>query len=187
LTDFYSDEEFAPIAAAMKELPYFAPSPHFADKVMARVHVGGAANVPAVAKPASVPAQSRPLPYPEYSFERRVSVQVPQADIRRSIPARIAAAALVASLGVTMATVALVAFFNVDLLLLVSRVFGASTVNFLSALVTETSATATATASGAAASAATATGAAVVGSFAAGLVVATVGLRAAASASRRAA
>ena len=185
MTDFYSDEEFAPIAAAMKELPYFAPSPHFADKVMARVHVGGAANVPAVAKPASVPAQSRPLPYPEYSFERRVSVQVPQADIRRSIPARIAAAALVASLGVTMATVALVAFFNVDLLLLVSRVFGASTVNFLSALVTETSATATA--SGAAASAATATGAAVVGSFAAGLVVATVGLRAAASASRRAA
>jgi len=39
LIDDFSDDDFAPIAAAMKELPYFAPSPHFADKVMARVNV----------------------------------------------------------------------------------------------------------------------------------------------------
>ena len=86
-----------------------------------------------------------------------------------------------------MATVVLVSFFNVDLLVLVSRIFGAGTISFLSALAGDASATAAASASSAVASAGTAAGAAVVGSFATGLVVATAALRAAASASRKAA
>lgn len=187
MTDFKSEEEFAPIAAAMKELPYFAPSPDFADKVMARVRLPGAARVPAAVEKRDIsPARPRPVAYPQYDIDRRAS-PVPATDVRRSIPARIAVAGLVATLGVTMATVALVAFFNLDLLMLVSRVFGPGTMTFLSSLVTDASATASATASGAVASAGTATGAAVVGSFAAGVVAATVALRAAASASRRAA
>lgn len=179
MRDQHSDEEFEPIAAAMKELPYFSPSPHFADKVMAHVRVGTAS--------APVPIRALPERYTAPLAERRGYAQVQPADIRRSIPARIAAAALVASVGVTMAAVALVALFNVDLFLLVSRVFGQGTMSFLATLATDASATATSTAAGAAASAGTATGAAVIGSFAAGVIAATAGLRAAASASRRAA
>ena len=178
MTDNYSEEEFAPIAAAMKKLPQFAPSARFADKVMAQVRVAGAERV-----------QAAPLPiaYPKYEMERRARVEVAVPDIRRSIPARIAVAALVASAGVTMAVVTLVAVFNIDVLVLVSRVFGAGTMSFLTALATDATTTVTTTATGAVASAGTATGAAVAGSFAAGLVAATVALRAAASASRRAA
>jgi hypothetical protein len=83
--------------------------------------------------------------------------------------------------------VALFSFFNVEVMLLVSRVFGAETVSFLTALATDASVSVTTTATGVAASAGTATGMAVAGSFAAGLVVATAALRAAASASRKAA
>lgn len=189
MTDRNTDEEFAPIAAAMKELPYFAPSPHFADKVMARVRVG-TADVPVEVKaPAVEPARIRALPerYSAPLAERRSHALASHGDLRRSIPARIAAAALVASAGMTMAAVALVALFNVDLFLLVSRVFGQGTMSFLATLAADVSATATSTAAGAAASAGTAAGAAVIGSFAAGVIAATAGLRAAASASRRAA
>lgn len=183
MTDNQSEQEFAPIAAAMKELPYFSPSPDFADKVMARVRVQGAAQVPA-AIPAAPVRKSYPAPaYPD--MERRAPVE--RTDLRRSIPARIVATALVASASVTMATIALVAFFNFDILLLVSRVFGPGTMSFLTALAADASATAGATAASASASAGTATGLAVMGSFAAGAVAATAALRAAASASRRAA
>ncbi len=187
MTDNYSDEEFAPIAAAMKKLPQFAPSPHFADKVMSRVRIP-AAQVPMVAQAMPV-TRRREAVVPAYSpaIERRAPMPVDRPDLRRSIPARIAATALVASMSVTMAAVAMVAFFNIDILLLVSRVFGPSTVSFLSALATDVSATAASTATGAAASAGTGAGVAVGGSFAAGLVAATVLLRAAASASRKAA
>ncbi len=187
MTDNYSDEEFAPIAAAMKKLPQFAPSPHFADKVMSRVRIP-AAQVPMVAQAMPV-TRRREAVVPMYSapVERRSAMPVDRPDLRRSIPARIAATALVASMSVTMAAVAMVAFFNIDILLLVSRVFGASTLSFLTALATDVSATAASTATGAAASAGTGAGVAVGGSFAAGLVAATALLRAAASASRKAA
>jgi hypothetical protein len=132
-------------------------------------------------------APSRPVSYPEHALGPMAAMTVERTDLRRSIPARIAVAGLVASAGVTMALVTLVAFFNVDLLLLVSRVFGAGTVQFLASLATDASATAASTASGAVASAGTTAGMAVAGSFAAGLVAATVALRAAASASRKAA
>ena len=188
MTDNYSDQEFAPIAAAMKELPYFSPSPQFADKVMARVRVRGVIQVPAIVETPSVRPVRRSSPAPVYaSVDRRSAAPVERADLRRSVPARIAAAALVASLSVTMATVALVTLFNFDIFLLVSRVFGPGTMSFLAALATDASATATGTAAGAVASAGTAAGMAVLGSFAAGAVAATAALRAAASASRRAA
>ena len=185
MTDNQSDQEFAPIAAAMKKLPSFSPSPQFADKVMARVRIQGASHVPA-AIPAAPVRRSTPAPaYPV--MDRRVQAPVQSSDLRRSIPARLAAAALVASASVTVATIALVALFNVDLFLLVSRVFGPGTMSFLTALAADASATASATAASASASAGTAAGLAVIGSFAAGAVAATAALRAAASASRKAA
>lgn len=180
MTENFSDEEFEPIAAAMKKLPQFAPSPHFADKVMARVRLPDSAPVPAVADRRSiVPVWSAPA-------ERR-SPQVPQTDLRRSVPARLAATALAASLGITMTAVALVAFFDLNLFVLVSRIFGQSTMTFLATLATDASASATATAASSAAAAGTATGMAVIGSFAAGAAAATAVLRAAAAASRKAA
>ena len=181
MTDNFSEEEFAPIAKAVKDLPYFAPSPQFADKVMAHVRIPGAVQVPAAADRRSIqPAWSAPI-------ERRSPTPVPQTNYRRSIPARIAAASLVASIGVTMTVVALVTLFDLNLFVLISRIFGQSTMTFLASLVTDATATATATASSGAAAAGTATGIAVIGSFAAGAVAATAALRAAATASRKAA
>ena len=181
MTDNFSEEEFAPIAKAMRDLPYFAPSPQFADKVMAHVRVPGAVQVPIVAERRAVqPVWSAPI-------ERRSPTQVPQTNYRRSIPARLAAAALVASLGVTMTAVALVAFFDQSLFVLVSRIFGQSTMSFLAAMASEATTSASATAASSVAAAGTTTGLAVIGSFAAGAVAATAALRAAATASRKAA
>ncbi|MEO8576573.1 MAG: hypothetical protein ABI556_07735 [Gemmatimonadales bacterium] len=165
----------------MKQLPSFSPSPQFADKVMARVRIPGAVPAPAPGEIRVVaPAYRAPI-------ERRSSVTVAQPDIRRSIPARIAATAMITSLGVTMTAVALAVFFDLNLFVLISRIFGASTMTFLSTLATDATASATATAAGTAAAAGTATGVAIAGSFAAGMVAATAALRAAASASRKAA
>lgn len=181
MTDNFSEEEFAPIAKAMKDLPYFAPSPQFADKVMARVRVPGAVQVPSLADTRVFESRySAPI-------ERRAPAPVPQTNLRRSIPARIAAASLVASLGVTMAVVAVVALFDIPLFVLISRIFGQSTMTFLASLASEATAAAGATAGSTAAAAGTATGMAVIGSFAAGAVAATAALRAAATASRKAA
>ena len=181
MTDYFPDEEFAPIAKAMKDLPYFAPSPQFADKVMARVRVPGAGQVPAVADIRALePRYSAPI-------ERRAPAPVPQTNLRRSIPARIAAAGLVASLGVTMAVVAIVTIFDLPLFVLVSRIFGQGTMTFLVGLASEATAAANTAAAGSIAAAGTATGMAVIGSFAAGAVAATAALRAAATASRKAA
>jgi hypothetical protein len=181
LTDYFSEEDFAPIAKAMKDLPYFAPSPQFADKVMARVRIPGAVQVPAIADRRAIePAWSAPI-------ERRSPHPVPQTNYRRSIPARIAAASLVATVGVTMTVVTLIALFDVNLFVLVGRIFGQSTMAFLATMATDATASVTATASSTAAAAGTGTGLAVIGSFAAGAVAATAALRAAATASRRAA
>ena len=181
MTDYFSEEEFAPIAKAMKDLPYFAPSPQFADKVMAHVRVPGAVQVPAVADRRAIqPVGSAPI-------ERRSPTPVPQTNYRRSIPARLAAAGLVASVGVTMTVVALITLFDVNLFVLVSRIFGQSTVAFLAAMASDATASAGATAASGAAAVGTTTGMAVIGSFAAGAVAATAALRAAATASRKAA
>jgi len=181
VTDYFSEEEFAPIAKAMKDLPYFAPSPQFADKVMAHVRIQGAPEVPVLAERRALePTWSQPI-------ERRTPAMVPQTSLRRSIPARIAAASLVAAVGVTMSVAVLATVFNLDLFVLISRIFGSGTMSFLSSLATETSTSISVTATRTAAAAGTATGMAVVGSFAAGAVAATAALRAAATASRRAA
>ena len=86
-----------------------------------------------------------------------------------------------------MTVVALVTLFDLNLFVLVSRIFGQSTMAFLAAMASDVTATAGATAAGGAAAAGTATGMAVIGSFAAGAVAATAALRAAANASRKAA
>lgn len=177
----FPDEEFASIAAAMHQLPSFSPSPEFADKVMARVRIPGAVPVPAPGEIRAVrPSYRAPI-------ERRTISTALQPEIRRSIPARIAAAALVTSLGVTMTAVAMVVFFDLNLFMLVSRIFGANAMTFLASLASDAGVSATATAANSVAAAGTATGIAVVGSFAAGMVAATAALRAAASASRKAA
>ena len=184
MKDDTTPEEFEPIAAAMKRLPYFAPSPHFADRVMARVHVAPGAQMPVIAKvaPASYPAR-RPIVVPE----RAQPAAPPAHYFPRSIPARIAAVALLGTLSVAMSLVALISMFQVDLLVFVARVFGENAIGFLAALGADAAATATTTATGSVAAAGTITGAAVIGSFALGAIAATAGLRAAASASRRAA
>jgi len=181
LIDDYSDEEFEPIAAAMKELPYFAPSPHFADKVMSRVRIPGAANVP-------VAAQQRPVSPGYIAPPVRRETYVPvRPDLRRSIPARIAATALVATFGTAVAAILLVSVFNVDLFVLVARVFGQGAIGFMAGLAADATSSVGATAATTTAAATTTVGIAVIGSFAAGAVLATAGLRAAASASRKAA
>ncbi len=148
---------------------------------MARVLIPGAVPVPAPGAIRGIaPAYREPI-------ERRTFSPALEPEIRRSIPARIAAAALVTSVGVTMTAVALVVFFDLNLFMLVSRIFGANTMTFLASLATDAGASATATAASSVAAAGTATGIAVVGSFAAGMVAATAALRAAASASRKAA
>jgi hypothetical protein len=182
LTDHISDEEFEPIAAAMKKLPYFAPSPHFADKVRARVRVQGSVPMPVV-------AESRPVAAPGYVSPpaRRRSDVLVTPELRRSIPARVAATALAASFGVAVTAAVLVAIFNIDLFVLVTRIFGEGAIAFIAGLGADATSSIGATAASSSAAAGTALGAAVIGSFVAGAVIATAGLKAAASASRKAA
>lgn len=182
MTDNYSDEDFTAIEAALKELPYLSPSPDFADKVMARVRLPGAAQVPTMADRRAIEPRYTAAP-----IERRAPALVPQTDYRRSIPARLAAASLVATVGVTMTAIVLVAVFDVNLFVLISRIFGQGTVAFFTSMINGTSSSVATAASGAATTAGTATGVAAIGSFVAGTAVATAGLRAAASISRRAA
>lgn len=181
IDDEINDQEFAPIAAAMKELPYFAPSPHFADKVMARVRIPGAAGVPVVAQPRAVAPGyiAPPVRHESYTPVR--------PDLRRSIPARLAATALVATFGTAVAAIVLVSVFNIDLLVFVSRIFGQGAVGFLAGLAADATSSVGATAASSTAAASTGAGIAVIGSFVAGAAIATAGLRAAASASRKAA
>ncbi len=181
MIDDLSDADFARIATAMKKLPYFAPSQHFADSVMARVRVPGA--LPAPITPASRPVAPGYIAPPV----RRESYVPARADLRRSIPARLAAIALVASFGTAITAILLVTVFNVDLFVLLSRIFGEGVVGFLASLASDATVSASATAGSTSAAVGTAAGAAVIGSFVAGAAIATAGLRAAASASRKAA
>ena len=181
MTDDISDAEFAPIAAAMKELPYFAPSSHFADEVMSRVRIAGA-------MPAPVAAQRQVVAPGHISPPvRRESYLPASPDLRRSIPARFVAKALAVSFAASVSAVILLMVFNVDILVLVTRIFGRGAVSFILGLVADGSTVASTTAASSAAAAGTAAGAAIIGSFIAGAAVATAGLKAAASANRKAA
>ncbi len=182
MTDDYSDEEFAPIAAAMKRLPYFEPSSHFADRVIARVNIAQPARVAVARESYPVRHRAAPLPHASAPHIGRTAPYFP-----RSLPARIAAVALLASLSVTMSAVALMAMFQMDLFVFVAQVFGEGTIAFLASLAADVGSAAAGTVAGSAATAGTASGLAVIGSFAAGAIAATAGLRAAASINRKAA
>jgi len=182
LTDDHSDEEFAPIAAAMRELPSFEPSPGFADMVMARVNIAQSVHVPAVVEPRPVRQRSERLPSPAIYEAPRPAHYFP-----RSLPARIAAVALLGSLSVTMSVVALIAMFQLDLLVFVARLLGEGTIGFLASLSADAAGAAVGVASSSATAVGTGSGLAIAGSFVAGVVVAAAGLKAAAATSRKAA
>lgn len=163
------------VEQALKRLPYFDPSPGFADRVMARVT--------RFQQPLAAPGQIIPVPR-----ERRVPMPelVPQREevvhyIRRPLPVRLAAMALVASAAVTMSLVALIAIFRIDLFLSVARVFGNEALGYLALLGNEVAGTVLGdTALGYVASG-SALGAATLGTFAVGAIAATAVLRAAAT------
>lgn len=180
MRDDLSPEEFAPIEQALKRLPYFDPSPGFADGVMARV-----TRFQAVAAPGALQPVPRVVRMPEL---------MPQDDqdvvhyLRRPLPVRLAATALVASAAVTMSVIALLAVFRLDLFLFVIRVFGEQGLGFLGILGNEVAGSVVGdTALGYVQSAGSAAGVATIGAFALGALGATAVLRAAANTTRKAA
>jgi hypothetical protein len=172
-------QDFLPIEQALKRLPYHAPSPDFSDRVMARVtrfqHLQLVPSAtPAIARPRLPELASLPTDIVHYQ--------------RRPLPVRLAAIALVASAAITTAAVLLFAVFELDLFVVVARVFGEGAVGFLSALASTTAASVLG--ENTVAYVATAGPGAVVatiGMFALGAAGAAAGLRAAASATRKAA
>jgi hypothetical protein len=178
LREDLSPEEFARVEQALKRLPYFDPSPDFADRVMARV---------TRFQPMNAPGQIVPLPR-----EQRVRMPelVPQREevvhyMRRPLPVRLAAMALLGSAAVTMSLIAIIAVFRVDLFLFVVNVFGDQALGYLALLGNEVAGSVLGdTALGYVASG-SAVGAATIGTFALGAIAATAVLRAAST--RRAA
>lgn len=175
MTDDYSDEEFAPIAAGIKRLPQFDPSAQFADRIMARVNAPVAANVPVLVRQRQPVARDQRILQYEQSLPARGAIA--------SIPARIAAVALIGSVGLAMSFVTLFALFQMDLLVIIARIFGDGAISYIAAL----SADAATTAASTGAVFGTAAGMAITGSFVAGAIAATAVLKAAASANRKAA
>ncbi len=173
-----SPEEFARVEQALKRLPYFDPSPGFADRVMARV---------TRFERVAAPGQIIPLPR-----EQRIRMPelVPQRDevvhyMRRPLPVRLTAMAVVGSAALTMSLIAIIAVFRPDLFLFVASVFGESALGYLALLGNQVAGSVLGeTALGYVASG-SALGAAVIGSFAVGVIATTAVLRAAAN--RRAA
>jgi hypothetical protein len=172
-------QDFLPIEQALKRLPYHAPSPDFSDRVMARVTRFQHLQL----VPSALPSVQRPR-FPELASLPTEIVHY----ARRPLPVRMAAMALMASAAVTMAVVLLFAVFQLDLFVVIARVFGEGAVGFLTALASTTatnvlgeSTVAYLSAAGPGAVVAT------IGMFALGAAGAAAGLRAAASATRKAA
>ena len=173
-----SPEQLARIEQALKRLPYFDPSPGFADKVMARV---------TRFQPMAAPGQIIPLPR-----EQRIRMPelVPQRDevvhyIHRPLPVRLAAMTIVGAAAVTMSLIAIIAVFRPDLFLFVASVFGESALGYLALLGNQVAGSVLGeTAVGYIASGSP-LGVATIGSFAVGAIATTALLRAAAN--RRAA
>ncbi len=178
MIDDSTPEDFIAIEQALKRLPYHAPSPDFSDRVMARVtrfqHLHLVPSEFAAIRPRLPELASLPTEVVHYA--------------RRPLPVRLAATALVASAAITMAVVLLFAVFELDLFVVVARVFGEGAVGFLSALASTTATSVLGESTVAYLSAAGPTAiAATIGMFALGAVGAAAGLRAAASATRKAA
>lgn len=118
-------DEFVDIEQALKRLPYFDPSPDFADKVMARV-----TRFQAIAAPGSIQPVARVVRMPELSPQRNDVVHY----MRRPLPVRVVAMALVGSAAVTMSIVVLVGVMRPDLFLFVAQIFGGEALGFMAAL-----------------------------------------------------
>ena len=179
MRDELTPEDFGPIEAALKRLPYFDPNPGFSDKVMARVtrfqHL------------AASPGSIQPVPrvrMPELVPEREEVVHY----MRRPLPVRLVATALVASAGVTMSLVVLTAVFRPDLFMMVFSTFGSQSLGFLALLGNEIGASVLGEAGMTyVQTAGSVAGVATLATFAAGALGATAVLRAAASTTRKAA
>ena len=178
MRDELTPEDFGPIDAALKRLPYFDPSPGFSDKVMARV-----TRFQVRAAPGSIQPITR-VRMPELAAEREEVVHY----MRRPLPVRLVATALLASAAVTMSLVAMMAVFRPDLFMMVLGAFGNQTLGFLSILANETGAAVLGeTGVGYVQAAGSLAGIATMATFAAGALGATAVLRAAASSTRKAA
>ena len=180
MRDDLSPEESARIEQALKRLPYFDPSPGFADRVMARV-----TRFEHAAAPGQIVPVPRVVRMPEL-------VQQEDADVvhymRRPLPVRVAATALLASAAVTMSVIALFAVFRLDLFVFVVRVFGEQALGFLALFGSEAAGSVLGdTALGYAQAAGTFAAIATFATFGIGALGATAVLRAAASNTRKAA
>jgi hypothetical protein len=181
LRDDLSPEDFAPIEQALKRLPYFDPSPGFADRVMARVTRFQPVAAPGVINP---PSRQHVVRMPELTPQRDEIVHY----MRRPLPVRLAATALLASAAVTMSVIALIAVFRLDLFLFVAQTFGEQALGFMALLGDQAAASVLGdTALGYVQTAGSAAGIATIGTFVLGAVAATAVLRAAASTTRKAA
>lgn len=179
MRDDLTPADFAKIEQALERLPYFDPSPGFADKVMARV-----TRFQAVAAPGQIVPREHRTPMPELMPQREDVVHY----MRRPLTVRVAATALLASAAVTMSMIALIAAFRMDLFLFVVRAFGDQALGFMAVLGNEVVGSVLGdTALGYVQSAGSAAGAATIGSLVVGAAAATAVLRAAASTTRKAA
>lgn len=170
MRDDLTPADFAPIEQALKRLPYFDPSPGFADRVMA-----GVTRFQAVAAPGAIVPREHRTPMPELVPQREEVVHY----MRRPLTVRVAATALLASAAVTMSVIALIAAFRLDLFLFVVRVFGEQALGFMSLLGSQVAGSVLGdTALGYVQAAGSAAGAATIGTFVLGAVAATAVLRA---------
>ena len=171
-------DDFVDIEQALKRLPYFDPSPDFADKVMARV-----TRFQAVAAPGSIQPVPRAVRMPELVQQRDEVVHY----LRRPLPVRLVAMALVGSAAVTMSVVVLIAAMRPDLFLFVAQIFGGQALSFMAALGNGVAGSVFGDAGLGYVQAGSLAGAATIGTLVLGAAGATAVLRAAASSNRKAA
>jgi len=177
LRDDLTPEDFGPIEAALKRLPYFDPSPGFSDKVMARV-----TRFQVRAAPGSIQPITR-VRMPELAPEREEVVHY----MRRPLPVRLVAMALVGSAAVTMSVMFLIVAMRPDLFLLVAQTFGGDALGFLAAMGNGVAGSVLGDTGLAYVQSPSVAGAATIGMFVLGAAGATAVLRAAATTTRKAA
>ena len=178
MRDEQTPDDFVKIEQALKRLPYFDPSPGFADKVMARV-----TRFQAVAAPGSIQPVARVVRMPELSAQRDEVVHY----MRRPLPVRLVAMALVGSAAVTMSVIFLIAAMRPDLFLFVAQTFGGDALGFMAAMGNGVAGSVLGDTGLAYVQSPSLVGAATIGTFVLGAAGATAVLRAAASTTRKAA
>ena len=122
-------QDFIAIEQALKRLPYHAPSADFADRVMARVTRFQHLQL--------VPSQAPVIQRPRLPELASLPTEIVHYQ-RRPLVVRFAAAALIASAAITVSVVLLFAVFQLDLFVVIARVFGEGAVGFLTALASST-------------------------------------------------